>query len=61
MTRREIEQALSGPLAARGLPALKRRTRVTMGRCQGFYCLGALAEMTAGRFDIPIVGCPADG
>jgi hypothetical protein len=21
-----------------------------MGRCQGFYCLGALAEMTAGRF-----------
>lgn len=61
VTRREIEQALSGPLAARGLPALKRRTRVTMGRCQGFYCLGALAEMTAGRFDIPIAGCPADG
>ena len=29
--------------AARRLAGLKRRTRVTMGRCQGFYCLGALA------------------
>jgi len=50
VTRREIETALSGPLAAQSLAGLKRRTRVTMGRCQGFYCLGALAEMTAGRF-----------
>lgn len=50
VTRREIEAALTGPLAARSLAGLKRRTRVTMGRCQGFYCLGALAEMTAGRF-----------
>ena len=50
VTRREIETALSGPLAAQSLAGLKRRTRATMGRCQGFYCLGALAEMTAGRF-----------
>lgn len=50
VTRREIEAAFDGPLAAQSLAGLKRRTRVTMGRCQGFYCLGALAEMTAGRF-----------
>ncbi len=51
VTRGEIEAALSGPLAARSLAGLKRRTRVTMGRCQGFYCLGALAELTEGRFE----------
>jgi len=50
VTRREIEAALDGPLPAASLAGLKRRTRVTMGRCQGFYCLGALSEMTAGRF-----------
>lgn len=49
VTRREIEDALAGPLPARSLAGLKRRTRVTMGRCQGFYCLGVLAEITAGR------------
>lgn len=54
VTRREIEEALSGPLAAGSLPGLKRRTRATMGRCQGFYCLGELADMTAGRFDFPM-------
>ena len=54
VTRREIEEALSGPLAARSLGGLKRRTRATMGRCQGFYCSAALAEMTQGRFDAPL-------
>lgn len=54
VTRREIDAALCGPLAARSLAGLKRRTRVTMGRCQGFYCLGALAQATRGRFDEPI-------
>ncbi|GAB4355666.1 MAG: NAD(P)/FAD-dependent oxidoreductase [Kiloniellaceae bacterium] len=54
VTRREIEAALTGPLPARSLAGLKRRTRVTMGRCQGFYCLGQLAEITAGRFATPL-------
>jgi glycerol-3-phosphate dehydrogenase len=54
VTRREIEAALDGPLPARSLAGLKRRTRVTMGRCQGFYCLGQLAEITEGRFEIPL-------
>ena len=54
VTRREIEAALSGPLAARSLAGLKRRTRVTMGRCQGFYCSAALARMTDGRSPRPM-------
>ncbi len=51
VTRREIEAALHGPLPARSLGALKRRTRATMGRCQGFYCSAALSRITEGHFD----------
>jgi glycerol-3-phosphate dehydrogenase len=54
VTRREIEAALSGPLGARSVAGLKRRTRVTMGRCQGFHCAGPLARITADRFDQPM-------
>jgi len=61
VTRHEIEAALDGPLAARSLAGLKRRTRVTMGRCQGFYCLGALSEITEGRFDAPLTEPIDDG
>ncbi|MGB5705763.1 MAG: NAD(P)/FAD-dependent oxidoreductase [Arenicellales bacterium] len=50
VTRREIDQALSGPVPVASLGGLKRRTRVTMGRCQGFYCTAALSEITAGHF-----------
>lgn len=38
VTRGEIEAAMTGPLPAGDLAGLKRRTRATMGRCQGFYC-----------------------
>ena len=38
VTRGEIETATQGPLPAGDLGGLKRRTRATMGRCQGFYC-----------------------
>ncbi|MCE2397376.1 (2Fe-2S)-binding protein, partial [Candidatus Poribacteria bacterium] len=54
VTRREIEKALRGPLPARSLSGLKRRTRVMMGRCQGFYCSAELSEITAGYFDSPL-------
>lgn len=59
VTRREISAALSGPLAAQSLAGLKRRTRVTMGRCQGFYCAAALADLTRDHFSTPI-GLPSD-
>ncbi len=54
VTRRDIETALSGPLAPRTLGGLKRRTRVCMGRCQGFYCLAAVAALTGGKLSEPI-------
>ena len=50
VTKREIDAALTGPLAARSLAGLKRQTRATMGRCQGFYCSPRLAEITDGSF-----------
>ncbi len=55
VTRREIKQALSGEMPARSLSGLKRRTRVTMGRCQGFYCTAKLSELTQGCFKTPMV------
>ena len=54
VTRREIEAALTGPLAARTPGGLKRQTRATMGRCQGFFCSARLAELTQGHFDRPM-------
>jgi glycerol-3-phosphate dehydrogenase len=53
VTRREVRAALDGPLGARSMGGLKRRTRVTMGRCQGFHCGAELAALTRGRFDEP--------
>ena len=50
VTRREIEQALQAEIAPGSLAELKRRTRATMGRCQGFYCSAELSELTAGQF-----------
>ncbi len=49
VTRAEIEAALTGPLPAGGLGGLKRRTRATLGRCQGFYCAARVAAIAAGQ------------
>jgi glycerol-3-phosphate dehydrogenase len=54
VTEREIHAALEGPLPAVDIAGLKRRTRATMGRCQGFHCLPKLARLTAGRFAEPL-------
>lgn len=54
VTRREIEQALTGPLPAKDSGGLKRRTRAAMGCCQGFYCSGRLADLTRGRWKEPL-------
>ncbi len=54
VTCREIDAALNGTLPAHSLSGLKRRTRVTMGRCQGFYCSARLAEITKGKLRNPL-------
>ncbi|TRW96920.1 NAD(P)/FAD-dependent oxidoreductase [Paracoccus sp. M683] len=56
VTQREILAALDAPAPANSLAGLKRRTRVTMGRCQGFYCSARLAQLTEGRFTQPFCG-----
>ncbi len=54
VTEREINAALEGQAPAGSLSGLKRRTRATMGRCQGFYCSARLAELTKGKFAEPL-------
>ena len=49
VTRDEIEAALSGPLEARSIGGLKRRTRCMMGRCQGFYCTRRILQLVGRR------------
>jgi glycerol-3-phosphate dehydrogenase len=60
VTRAEIEAALEGALAPQSFAGLKRRTRVAMGRCQGFYCSAELALLTKGRLKYPMAGTSDD-
>jgi glycerol-3-phosphate dehydrogenase len=61
VTRREVEAALAGPLPARDIGGLKRRTRAGMGRCQGFHCQARLASLTRDRFTPPLAVGAAHG
>ncbi|MCG8565506.1 MAG: hypothetical protein MI747_10545 [Desulfobacterales bacterium] len=45
---------MDGEVPAGNLSGLKRRTRATMGRCQGFYCSARLAELTKDKFASPL-------
>ncbi|MHA1128394.1 MAG: NAD(P)/FAD-dependent oxidoreductase [Alphaproteobacteria bacterium] len=56
VTRGEIEQAMLTEIPARNLGGLRRRTRVMMGRCNGFYCSARVAEITKGKIKPPISG-----
>jgi glycerol-3-phosphate dehydrogenase len=63
VSRGEIRDALTGVLPARTLDGLRRRTRVLMGRCQGFYCGAEVQEAfrsAAGAEAAAPVSTPAD-
>jgi glycerol-3-phosphate dehydrogenase len=45
VTQGEILDATAGPIPAADLDGLRRRTRVLMGRCQGFYCGAQVAAL----------------
>ena len=45
VTRAEVKRALANPIGATGVIAVKNRTRVTMGRCNGGYCFQRVIEM----------------
>ena len=61
VTRGEIEAALDDlDVPAGNLGGLRRRTRVMMGRCNGFYCSARVAELTRGRISPPLVNTEKD-
>ncbi len=49
VSRGEIRDALNSPIPARSLDGVKRRTRATLGRCQGFYCKAQVRAMIEGK------------
>ena len=49
VTRGEIRDAFGSPLPPVDLDGLRRRTRVHMGRCQGFFCGAELASLLEER------------
>ncbi len=49
VTRGDIERALAADIPAQSLGGLRRRTRVMMGRCNGFYCSAKVAKLTEGK------------
>ena len=50
----EIIDAIHSPIPALTLDAIKRRTRVGMGRCQGGFCLPKVAEILSRETGIPL-------
>ena len=54
VSRGEVIDALESPLKPRTLDAVKRRTRVLMGRCQAFECLVPVAEIISSHCRIPL-------
>lgn len=51
VTQREIEATFDSDIPPECLGALRRRTRVMMGRCNGFYCSSQVEEIINSRFD----------
>jgi glycerol-3-phosphate dehydrogenase len=54
VTCKEIEDAFSSLLPPGDMGGLKRRTRCTMGRCQGYYCGHKVAQLAQGRLKEPL-------
>ncbi|MCI0497150.1 MAG: NAD(P)/FAD-dependent oxidoreductase [Thermoplasmata archaeon] len=52
VTRADILRALDNPLGAKGLDAVKFRTRARMGRCQGGFCLPRIADILVDERDL---------
>lgn len=47
VTHDEIADACAGPVPARDLDGIRRRTRALAGRCQGFYCTAEVCGIAA--------------
>ncbi len=51
VSRGELTDALNAPIPANSIDALRRRTRASQGRCQGFNCHAALLSSLRGAND----------
>lgn len=54
VTEGEILDAIHRPLGARSLDGVKRRTRSTMGRCQGGFCSSRVMAILARELGVPL-------
>lgn len=49
VTVAEVDAAMTGAVPAVDLDGVRRRTRATLGRCQGFYCSAPVASLIGER------------
>ena len=49
MTAAEIRASLEGPVPARSIEGVRKRTGATYGRCQGAICMVGVGFMCANR------------
>ncbi|QKJ88157.1 FAD/NAD(P)-binding oxidoreductase [Paramixta manurensis] len=55
VTRRELEAAFDSAVPPECIGGLRRRTRVMMGRCNGFFCSNHVADIIGDRLDNTLV------
>lgn len=53
VTEGEILAAIKGPLGAKTLDGVKRRTRASMGRCQAGFCTTRIVDILSKELNIP--------
>lgn len=61
VTEAEVVKAIHGIIPATNMDAVKRRTRVGMGRCQGSFCGSRVASILARELGVPITEVTKDG
>jgi glycerol-3-phosphate dehydrogenase len=61
VTEAEVLNAIHSIIPATNMDAVKRRTRVSMGRCQGGFCGCRVAQMLARELGVPVTGITKDG
>jgi glycerol-3-phosphate dehydrogenase len=57
----EVVNAIHAIIPATNMDAVKRRTRTSMGRCQGGFCHNRVAAILAQELGIPITAVTKDG
>lgn len=57
----EVVRAIHSIIPARDLDAVKRRTRVGMGRCQGGFCTHRVAAILARELGVPVTSVTKSG